>query len=105
MSLMEATNMLKQILFFAASIHKLLEGVAAKLRRIAGSIQIDPLTGLLTINDEVSIVLVIARCLQTRTGYRYWNIRLDADPRADITIAIRMDESNREALDYYLLPR
>ena len=34
-----------------------------------------------------------------------WNIRFDTGLSPDITIAVRMDRLNREAFDYYLLPR
>lgn len=59
----------------------------------------------MTINDEFSASIVVARCRHTRGGSRRWKIKFDAALKADITIAIRMDPSNTEVLDYYLLPR
>lgn len=79
-------------------------GVVAEIEKIAGSVEIDPLTSLLIINDEFSASLVIIRCRHTRHGRR-WAIRLDTDLRPDITIVVRLDASNREVLDYYLFPR
>jgi hypothetical protein len=34
-----------------------------------------------------------------------WQIRLDRALKPDLTIAVRMDDNNAHALDYYLLPR
>ena len=55
-------------------------------------------------NGEFTTSVVIARCFSMPTGARRWKIRIDAALRPDITLAIRMDHDNHEALDYYLLP-
>jgi hypothetical protein len=34
-----------------------------------------------------------------------WHVRFDTGLSPDITVAVRMDRSNRSVLDYYLLPR
>ena len=60
--------------------------------------------GLLRINDEFTISIVLARCQETPAGAARWQIHLDTGLRPDITVAIRMDGSNTEILDYYLLP-
>jgi hypothetical protein len=64
----------------------------------------DDKTDLLSINEEFSVSLVIARCWQTTAGSLRWLIRLDSGLGPDITIAMRMDFANRYPLDYYLLP-
>lgn len=82
--------------------------VSEAIRRIealAGTVACDPLTDLLTVNDEFTASVVIARCLRMPSGRLRWKIRMDTSLQADITVAIRMDESNAEPLDYYLLPR
>ena len=64
------------------------------------------MTDLLTLNDELVISLVLARCQTTANGHQRWRIRFDPaklDP--DITVAIRLDAANTQELDYYLLPR
>jgi DNA invertase Pin-like site-specific DNA recombinase len=76
-----------------------------RIESLAGTVVCDPLTDLLTVNDEFTASVVIARCLRTSGGNLRWKIRIDASLQADITVAIRMDENNLEALDYYLLPR
>jgi len=72
---------------------------------LGGSVQRDPTTELLRINREFSISLVIARCQTKDSGHRRWQIRFDTSLAPDITIAVRLDESNQAPLDYYLLPR
>jgi DNA invertase Pin-like site-specific DNA recombinase len=65
----------------------------------------DHATDLLKINEETSISLTIARCCKTRAGSYRWNLRFDTGLHPDITIAVRMDASNRSVLDFYVLPR
>lgn len=65
----------------------------------------DPMTDLLTINWEFTASLIIARCRETASGTRRWQLRFDAGLSPDITIAIRMNRENTAALDYYFLPR
>jgi hypothetical protein len=60
---------------------------------------------LLTINEEFTISIVIARCVTTKGGSRRWKIRLDEDLKPDITICVRMDDANLHANDFYILPR
>lgn len=79
--------------------------VIAGLERAGGTVQRDPETDLLTINDEFTASLVIARCQATPAGALRWKIRLDTGLQPDVTVAIRMDAPNRAPLDYYLLPR
>ena len=61
-------------------------------------------SGLVIINDEFSISLVIARCEETKAGSLRWTIRLETGLAPDITVAARMAPDNREIQDYYLLP-
>jgi len=61
--------------------------------------------GLLCINDEFTVSIVLARCSQAGNGDYRWHIHLDTGLHPDISIAVRMDASNTSALDYYLLPR
>ena len=73
---------------------------------LGGSVQRDPKTDLLTLNDELVISLVLARCQTLPSGHRRWRIRFDpARFKPDLTLAVRLDASNAGELDYYLLPR
>jgi len=76
------------------------------IAELGGQIRRDPKTDLLTLNDELVISLVLARCQTAANGHQRWRIRFDParfDP--DITVAIRLDPDNTNELDYYLLPR
>jgi DNA invertase Pin-like site-specific DNA recombinase len=77
--------------------------VVAGLQQDGGSVgQRDD--GLLIINGEFSISVVIARCQQTEAGAYRWHLRLDTSLKPDITVAVRMDATNRHRLDYFLFP-
>ena len=65
----------------------------------------DPASDLLTVNGEFTVSLVLARCQLLDNGRRRWKVRFDTSLAPDITVAVRLDESNQGALDYYLLPR
>ena len=72
---------------------------------VGGLVERDPATDLLTVNQEFTVSLVLARCLLLDNGRRRWKVRFDTSLAPDITVAVRLDGSNQAALDYYLLPR
>ena len=47
---------------------------------------------------------MIARCQKLPNGKFSWMARLDTGLRPDLTIIIRMDQTNEQPFDYYLLP-
>jgi DNA invertase Pin-like site-specific DNA recombinase len=65
----------------------------------------DSPTGLLSVNDEFTISVVIARCLQLISGTFRWRLHFDTSLAPDITIVVRMAADQRTVLDYYLFPR
>lgn len=75
-----------------------------KMRSLGAEVTFEDATGMAVVNGEFSLLLVLARCQRTCGGSYRWNIRLNQQPRPDITVAIRMDEPNQQPLDYYLLP-
>jgi hypothetical protein len=75
------------------------------IREAGGVVEQNPESDLLTINHEFTASVVVVRCLTTPAGSRRWKIRFDIGLWPDITVAVRMDEPNENALDYYLLPR
>jgi hypothetical protein len=86
-------------------LHKdMLANVLGQIEAMGGSVSVDAKTDLLTINGSLSTSVVMARCKQTKAGNNRWKIHLDTGLRPDITIVVRMDETNEAALDYYLLP-
>jgi DNA invertase Pin-like site-specific DNA recombinase len=75
------------------------------IKKAGGLVDQDAATDLLTINGEFTASVVVVRCRMTTAGSLRWQIHFDVGLWPDITVAVRMDQSNREALDYYLLPR
>ena len=75
-----------------------------EVERQGGFVTQDEATDLLTINDEFTASVVLARCRRTGAGARRWVIRFDTGLEPDITVAVRMADCNEKALDYYLLP-
>ena len=78
--------------------------VLEKLRQISSNVLIDEKTDLLFINDEWTVSIVLCRYQQSNAGTARWIIRLDEGLKPDITIAVRLDETNTGIRDYYLLP-
>ena len=83
----------------------LVQEVVAGIREVGGQVLFERGADFLTVNEEFTASVVIARCVQVKKGIPRWRIRFDAGLVPDITVAIRMDQSNRRPHDYYLLPR
>ncbi|MDR3445404.1 recombinase family protein [Dyella sp.] len=79
--------------------------VVATLQRMGGSVSKNPASGLFLINEEWTLCIVLARCEQSPSGTRRWTIRFDEELKPDITVAVRMDSTNQDAHDYYVIPR
>ena len=65
---------------------------------------LDEKTGLLHLNHELRVSIVLCRHITTDAGSSRWLVRLDEGLKPDITIAVRMDATNEGIRDYYLLP-
>ncbi len=76
-----------------------------QIAALGGSVLRDPATDLLTVNREFTASLVLARCQLLDNGRRRWKVRFDTSLTPDITVAVRLNDANDDALDYYLLPR
>jgi DNA invertase Pin-like site-specific DNA recombinase len=83
---------------------EIVEGTIGRIEQIGGQVRHDTKTGILTINHEFSASVVLARSTQTSAGAYRWKIRLDTGLIPDITVVVRMDQTNETPLDYYLLP-
>jgi DNA invertase Pin-like site-specific DNA recombinase len=75
-----------------------------RINELGGQVHVQEKDDLLVINNEIKASLVICRCQVTPNGGHRWKVHFDSSLMPDITIVIRMDESNSSALDYYLLP-
>ena len=78
--------------------------VRQKIMELGGTAIQDDETDLLLVNGELRVSIVLCRHTQTAAGASRWLIRLDAGVKPDITIAVRMDFTNENIHDYYLLP-
>lgn len=76
-----------------------------RIAEVGGTVIRNPKTDLLTINDEIIVSLVLARCRSRGNGQLHWRINFDPTRfQADLTLAVRLDPENCQELDYYLLP-
>jgi len=83
---------------------KIVGSVVEKITALGASALWDKSTGLLTVNSEFRVSVVLSRHTVTHAGASRWLIRLDESRKPDLTIAVRMDETNRIPRDYYILP-
>ena len=83
---------------------QLVQDVMNRLDAAGASVTRDADSDLLLINGEFSASMVLSRCRQTPGGSLRWLINIEQRMAPDITILVRMDESNERASDYYLLP-
>ena len=79
------------------------ESAIACVRGAGGEVNTDSGDGYWRINGEISVSVVIARCLSKGKEPR-WTVRLDRRRRPDLTVAVRMEQGNETIRDYYLLP-
>lgn len=83
---------------------EIIKSTIAKIEVLGGKSRTEAETDLIITNEEIKVSIIICRCTQTGTGSYRWKMHLDSSLMPDITIAIRMDATNKEILDYYLLP-
>lgn len=87
-------------------LHKdiVFETVSSVERMCGRSVFVEPTTGLLELNHNLFISIVVSRCCIAASGVRRWKIRFDTGLHPDITVAVRMDVGNSNVHDYYILP-
>jgi DNA invertase Pin-like site-specific DNA recombinase len=83
---------------------EIIQDVLQQICEFGGQITEDHETNLLTVNDEFTASIVLARCRSTEAGFFRWRILFDSALAPDITVAVRMIASNDAVLDYYLFP-
>ncbi len=79
--------------------------IVESLEQTGASVQRDARSDLLTINDEFTTSVILARCRSTPGGRHRWLLRLEDSLKPDITIAARLTPANDCILDYYVFPR
>ena len=83
---------------------ELVASVIEQLHNLGATAVQDEETGLLYINDELYVSIVLCRHQSTPAGSSRWLVRFDEGLRPDLTIAVRMDAANERIRDFYLLP-
>jgi DNA invertase Pin-like site-specific DNA recombinase len=83
---------------------EIVENIIEKIGAFGGTVRRDVTHDFLIVNEEIKISVVICRCSQTQTGSSRWKIQFDASLMPDITIAVRMDQINKNVQDYYVIP-
>lgn len=81
------------------------EQVMQAIRGVGAHVEQDVSTDLLHINREWTASVVLARCQVSPGGNSRWNLRFDTSLAPDITCAVRMNSSNTQPMDHYLIPR
>jgi hypothetical protein len=83
---------------------EIVQEVITRLAAIGVAVERDPATEMLILERELTVSLVLSRCLRTPAGTSRWMLRFEEGYEPDLTIAVRMDETNQAIKDYYLLP-
>jgi hypothetical protein len=83
---------------------EIVASVVRQIQELGSVATLDEKTGLLHLNQELRVSIVLCRHIATDAGASRWLVRLDEGLKPDITIAARMDATNEGIRDYYLLP-
>jgi hypothetical protein len=84
---------------------EIVQGTLTQIDAIGGAVTQAPDTGLLNINNELVVSLVLSRCQTSGDGKFRWRVRFDPERfNADLSLVVRLNHYNESALDYYLLP-
>jgi DNA invertase Pin-like site-specific DNA recombinase len=78
--------------------------IADEFTKVGAVVRCDDATNILTVNEEFTLALSIARCREIREREYRWIIRFDTSLAPDITVGLRMSPGNAGILDYYLFP-
>ena len=82
----------------------IIEEIVAGLHDAGAAVERNGDTDFLEVNREFSVSVGIVPCKETPTGALRWRLRFDTGLDPDITVAVRMDASNRRPLDFYIFP-
>jgi DNA invertase Pin-like site-specific DNA recombinase len=88
-----------------ALLPDIVDETISNIAQLGGRVIQDDRSELLTVNDEFTVSICIARCHETAAGSLRWKIRFDTSLSPDVIVALRMDRQNEAVQDYYVLPR
>jgi DNA invertase Pin-like site-specific DNA recombinase len=83
---------------------EIVQEVITRLAMMDVRVERDPATELLVLEQELSVSIVLSRCLRTHGSGGRWLLRFEESLSPDLTIAVRMNEANDAIKDYYLFP-
>lgn len=83
---------------------EIVQEVITALGALGVAVERDPVSELLILDHELTVSIVLARCLRTEAGALRWMLRFEDGLRPDLTVAVRMDATNQGIKDYYLFP-
>ena len=83
---------------------EMVQEVITSLAALGVAVERDPASELLVLDHELTVSVVLSRCLRTGAGSLRWMLRFEEGLRPDLTIAVRMDATNQAIKDYYLFP-
>jgi len=78
--------------------------IIAKLEGAGGSAVFDEATDTVTINSNLTISIYVARCRCDAGRGLLWSVRRRANFRGGWIIALRIDQTGRNVIDYLLIP-
>ena len=82
----------------------IVQGTIERIEKLGAVAVAEGSTGILRVNEEFSVSIVIVRCLTTGAGSLRWKVRLDRGLEPDITVAVRMNPDNHTVRDYLIVP-
>ena len=82
---------------------RLLDDLMQDLEAVGATVEHQAESNVLSINGLYTASMLLCRCAPTSAGSPQWVARDQS--KADIVIVVRMDPSNEQPSDYYLLPR
>jgi len=78
--------------------------ITKELTAVGATVHRDQATDILTVNEELTLAVCVARCRELHEGEYRWVIRFDTSLDPDITVGVRMAPGNTSILDYYFFP-
>jgi hypothetical protein len=85
-----------------ALLPDIVDEAISNMARLGGTVLQDDRSELLTVNDEFTVSICIARCQETVAGTLRWKIRFDTGLSPDVIVALRMDRENEVIQDLSL---
>ncbi len=87
-----------------ATRHQVMEELLIAIKGAGGEAFCDPGTDVIRINDEITVLIAIARCRVSHSAYPRWSSRAAGEVPGDIFVLIRMHPGDLAIRDYLIAP-